>query len=165
MNDDDEWQLRYVRVPKGTHLSDSRASAGVERDLLREDGTNKLLGPTESVAADSASLYASSGDYAAGGSGAMEPSFGVQLVAEAVDALVAAIDWDAVFDRAAVAIGRTRGKIAKRLRSAIGRAEDRPGTDVAVEVADVSGVPPKAVLPATRAPEFKMSSAEYRGPS
>jgi hypothetical protein len=49
---DEDWQLRWVRVPEGTHLSDSKGSAGAERDLLREDRTNKLLGPTESVPAD-----------------------------------------------------------------------------------------------------------------
>ncbi|QYG93452.1 hypothetical protein HC251_14160 [Iamia sp. SCSIO 61187] len=48
---DDEWELRFVRVPRGTHLSKSSETPGVERDLLREDGSNKLLGPPESRAA------------------------------------------------------------------------------------------------------------------
>ncbi|TFC87440.1 hypothetical protein [Cryobacterium sp. TMT4-31] len=47
-HDDDEWFPREVRIPKGTHLSDSRDTPGAERNLLREDGTNRLLGPTES---------------------------------------------------------------------------------------------------------------------
>lgn len=47
-HDDDEWFPREVRIPKGTHLSDSRNTPGAERNLLREDGTNRLLGPTES---------------------------------------------------------------------------------------------------------------------
>ncbi|MFI1950346.1 hypothetical protein ACH437_00540 [Streptomyces xinghaiensis] len=47
-----EWHLRFVRIPEGMHLSDSKDTPGIDRDLLREDGTNKLLGPTESFPAD-----------------------------------------------------------------------------------------------------------------
>lgn len=49
---DEEWQLRRVRVPKGTHFSGSKDTPGAERELLREDGTNKLLGPPESFPVD-----------------------------------------------------------------------------------------------------------------
>lgn len=45
---EDEWVLREVRVPKGTHLSESKDTPGAERTLLRQDGSNKLLGPPES---------------------------------------------------------------------------------------------------------------------
>lgn len=48
----DEWQLRWVHIPKGTQLSNSKATPGANRDLLRDKGTNKLLGPTESRPAD-----------------------------------------------------------------------------------------------------------------
>ncbi len=50
MSDDE--QLRWVKVPKGTVLSGSKGTPGYERDLLRERGTNKLLGPAESRPAD-----------------------------------------------------------------------------------------------------------------
>src|SRR5262245_36864311 len=53
----DEWQLRRVRVPKGTHFSDSKETPGAERELLREDGTNKLLGPPESFPVDQDAMY------------------------------------------------------------------------------------------------------------
>ena len=46
MNDDEE--LRWVRRREGTHRSESRATRGYERDLLRDDDTKNLLGPTES---------------------------------------------------------------------------------------------------------------------
>lgn len=49
---DENWQLRLVRVPRGTHLSDSKKSPGRESNLLREDGSNRLLGPTESIPVD-----------------------------------------------------------------------------------------------------------------
>ena len=45
-------ELRYVRRPEGTHRSGSRETHGYDRDLLRENGTEKLLGPTESRPAD-----------------------------------------------------------------------------------------------------------------
>lgn len=46
MSQDEE--LRYVRRREGTHRSSSRETPGYERDLLREDDTENLLGPTES---------------------------------------------------------------------------------------------------------------------
>lgn len=54
--DEDEWVLREVRVPKGTHLSDSKVTPGAERTLLREDGSNKLLGPPEARPVEDADL-------------------------------------------------------------------------------------------------------------
>lgn len=45
-------ELRWVRRREGTHRSSSKATPGYERDLLREDGTEQLLGPTESRPAD-----------------------------------------------------------------------------------------------------------------
>lgn len=53
---DGEWQLRWVWVPKGTHLSKSRVTPGADKTLLLEDGTNRTLGPTESYPADEDSL-------------------------------------------------------------------------------------------------------------
>jgi len=45
-------ELRWVRRREGAHRSSSRATPGYERDLLREDNTEDLLGPTESRPAD-----------------------------------------------------------------------------------------------------------------
>lgn len=50
MSHDEE--LRWVRRHERTHRSGSRANPGYERDLLREDDTENLLGPTESRPAD-----------------------------------------------------------------------------------------------------------------
>lgn len=50
MSHDEE--LRWVRRREGTHRSSSRATPGYERDLLREDDSENLLGPTESRPAD-----------------------------------------------------------------------------------------------------------------
>lgn len=41
-------ELRWYRGREGTHRSGSRETPGYDRDLLRENGTEKLLGPTES---------------------------------------------------------------------------------------------------------------------
>lgn len=48
MEENGHWELRMVWVPNGAHLSSSAKTPGHQRDLLREDGTNKLMGPTES---------------------------------------------------------------------------------------------------------------------
>lgn len=48
----DEWELRLTRVPEGTHRAKSRNTPGADRDLLYKDGTNDLLGPTESRPVD-----------------------------------------------------------------------------------------------------------------
>lgn len=41
-------ELRWVLRPEGTHRSASRHTPGYERDLVREDESEKLRGPTES---------------------------------------------------------------------------------------------------------------------
>lgn len=46
MSHDEE--LRWTRLREGTHRASSRETPGYDRDLLRENGTNNLLGPTES---------------------------------------------------------------------------------------------------------------------
>lgn len=46
MSHDEE--LRWVRRREGTHRAGSRETPGYDRDLLRENGTENLLGPTES---------------------------------------------------------------------------------------------------------------------
>lgn len=46
MSPDEE--LRWVRRREGTRRSGSKETAGYDRDLLRDNGTGNLLGPTES---------------------------------------------------------------------------------------------------------------------
>lgn len=41
-------ELRWQKRPEGTHRSGSRETPGYDRDLLRENDTGNLLGPTES---------------------------------------------------------------------------------------------------------------------
>lgn len=97
---------------------------------------------------------------------AAEPSFGEQLVdaavAGAVEALVDAIDWDAVVEKAAVVLKRTKVRMVKRLHSALRRADNRPGMDAVAVAADIPEDSLEEVSPAVKAPEFRMSSAEYR---
>jgi hypothetical protein len=56
IDNEDEWELREVRRPKGTHRSRSTETPGADRELLREDGTNRNLGPSESRSVDDAAL-------------------------------------------------------------------------------------------------------------
>lgn len=57
MSHDEE--LRWVRRREGTHRSGSRETLGYERDLLRENDTEHLLGPTESRPANIAEIIRS----------------------------------------------------------------------------------------------------------
>jgi len=49
---DGHWEPAWIYVPNGTHLSDSRATPGANRNILRDDATNRLKGPTESIPMD-----------------------------------------------------------------------------------------------------------------
>lgn len=53
---EDEWEYRKVRKPQNTHFGKSTQTPGVERELLYEDGTNKLVGPPESLPVDEKEL-------------------------------------------------------------------------------------------------------------
>ena len=101
---DDEWVRREVRIPKGTHLSKSKDSAGAERDLLREDGTNRLLGPTESRSVEEDDLHRAYPYESVPSPDSGEPELPLLAgLAEAaitgfVNGLVESIDWEAVFE-------------------------------------------------------------------
>lgn len=123
---DDEWELRWVRVPQGTHLSNSRATPGRERDLLREDGTNKTLGPTESIAADEDAFFGvrSHGSNSPSGSGGTERTWAQQLAVGVITDVVKAVDWEAVFEQfVAPVFKRQSAKVGTHVRSAVGRIE------------------------------------------
>lgn len=160
---DDEWQLRMVRVPKGTHLSESRETEGAERDLLREDGTNKLLGPTESIPADdSYELRRHDADDPTD-SGSQGRSAGAPFIEQVISEVVAQIPWDEVFEKLVVpAFRRARGRLGHRFASARPKSDGDPGT--AVEVAALE--PPEAAgvsLDTTAdAIEIRMSAEEFR---
>jgi hypothetical protein len=160
-----EWQLRWVRVPEGTHLSNSKATQGAARDLLREDSTSRNLGPTESILADEDALYGVHfyETNSPSGPGGAELSWGQQIAADIVAEMVNAVDWDAIFEQiVAPAIKRTMGKIGKRLRSAIGRADGRAGTEIAALTPDAHADSSEEVGISVKAPRLGMSSAEYR---
>lgn len=160
-----EWQLRWVRVPQGTHLSNSKATQGAARDLLREDSTNRNLGPTESILADEDALYGVHfyETNSPSGSGGAELSWGQQIAVDIVEDVVKAVDWDAIFEQiVAPAIKRTMGKFGKRLRSAIGRADGRAGTEITALTPDAHADSSEEVGISIKAPRLGMSSAEYR---
>jgi hypothetical protein len=56
-HDSEDWELRLVRKQPNTHRSKSKSTDGLERELLREDGTNRIVGPTESRAVDDDFVY------------------------------------------------------------------------------------------------------------
>jgi hypothetical protein len=145
---DDEWELRRVRVPKGTHLSKSKDSEGAQRDLLREDGTNKLLGPAESMAVEEDDLDRaySSENAPSRDSGEPELPWAAQLLSDVIEEVVESIDWEAVFEHiVAPAAKRTKNRVANRLRSTFRRTkaeivefvpEDSPTSSTQVDAQD-----------------------------
>ncbi|MFJ5698998.1 hypothetical protein [Arthrobacter sp. NPDC093139] len=165
----EEWQLRRVRVPKGTHFSESKDTPGAERELLREDGTNKLLGPPESFPVDEAAMFGAHA-YAPDSprsTDTRELSPTQQAIA---DAIVDGGAWvlrevaAPVFkELVAPAIKRKSSEIAKSLRSAIREASGKAGsTELAVLTATPSADPSKEVDAAVEEPGISMSSAEFR---
>lgn len=167
MNQD--WYLRWVRIPEGTHLSDSKDTPGVERDLLREDGTNKLLGPTESFAADEDALHRVHAYETDSPRGAdvRELSLAQQwladLTAEVLDTVAREVVVPVFKEVVAPAIKRKFSGIAKSLRSTTREARGQAGT---TELAVLTATPPadssKEVDTAVVEPRISMSSAEFR---
>ncbi|MDX3375537.1 hypothetical protein ACH475_03630 [Streptomyces globisporus] len=164
-----EWHLRFVRIPEGTHLSDSKDSPGIERDLLREDGTNKLLGPTESFPADVDALLRDRGynTDALRSADVRELSPAQQAladaIAEALEAVVREFVVPAFKEVVAPAIKRKLSEITRSLRSAIREARGQAGT---TELTVLAGTPQsdysKELDAAVEEPTVSMSSAEFR---
>jgi hypothetical protein len=158
----DEWELRWVHVPEGTHLSNSRATPGRERDLLREDGTNKTLGPTESIPAEEHALFGvrSHGSNSPSGSGGTELTRAQQLAVGVITDVVKAIDWEAVFEQfVAPAIKRQSAKVGTRVRSAVGRISRRRRSDTAALAPNAES---DELDTSDNGPCLSMSGAEYR---
>lgn len=153
---DDDWELRKVRVPKGTHLSQSKDSEGAQRDLLREDGTNKLLGPAESMPVDEDDLNHYRRNPPPQDLGEREPSWLAQLLGDVVEELIEEIDWEAVFEHIiAPAIKRTKNRVANRFRSTFGRTK----TEIVEFVPDH---PSTALDTQDHDESFAVSREEYR---
>ncbi|MFD5097889.1 hypothetical protein [Streptomyces albidochromogenes] len=150
MNQD--WHLRYVRIPEGAHLSDSKETVGAQRDLLREDGTNKLLGPTESIPADEDALLRVH---------ALSPA--QQLVAEVLKEVAREVVVPILMEVVAPAVKRNVSRMVKSLLSATRAAGDRAD---AAELAVQPETPPadssKEMATAVEEPQISMSSEEYR---
>lgn len=175
MNQD--WHLRWVRIPEGTHLADSKDTPGVERDLLYEDGTNKLRGPTESFPADEDAFRRVREHETDSPRGAdqRELSPTQRAIADAVVELSERVLWDIILpvvnERVAPAITEVVIPAAKRklsglansLRSATREAIGRAGTtDLALQTATPPADSSKEVDAAVEEPRISMSSAEFR---
>ncbi|GEM_PF-5251396 len=86
---DRNWELRWVHIPEGRHLSRSTQTPGADRDLLRDNTTKKLLGPTESRPASLSDLSPADDPNTDGGGKA----FAAELALYAFDQV-----WDAYGD-------------------------------------------------------------------
>lgn len=162
---DDEWQLRWVRVPEGTHLSKSRETRGASRDLLRENGTNRNLGPTESVPADE-QMRRGSRSYlprALDDNGEPGLSRGQELVIGFIAEVVQAVDWDAVLQQVvAPAVKRQTERIRKRVRSAVKRSGAQAPSAAEVVHLDPAPAVAQAIVASDSLKSVPMSSTEFR---
>jgi hypothetical protein len=126
---------------------------------LREDGTNKILGPTESIPADDDDRYEDDiyETNSLSDPGTEEPSWVSQLAVELVTELISTLPWDEICEKiVAPAIERKMVTIRKRVRSTIGRLRGRALT------LDAHADSSEEVDILVEAPSAHLSSAEYR---
>lgn len=166
--DEDEWQPRLLRVPKGTHLSASRDTRGAERTLLRDDDTNRNLGPAESKPLDAAALQRllpGPPRPSNSGSGRAEPSLGRRLAIDLYERIPPEDQraaFDAVWDYGARLIRLIRAERAESRRAAAEQAGCQAGTDIAVRTPDARTETSEEAGVSVNAPVIEMTCAEFR---
>ena len=161
MEEDEE--LRVVKRRQGMHRSRSTGTPGYERDLLRDDDSNEVRGPTESRAPTDDDLHDALGygpqrgdDYSRDG---LSPGqqLAADVLSQVISELIASVDWGALARKGL-------GEVRKRLRRSQRRTNDAstpqvlPARSAAVE-------PPGARGPTggeVAEPELIMTSDEYR---
>ena len=159
-NSEDEWELREVRRPQGTHRSRSTETPGADRELLRENGTNRNLGPSESRAVDEEALRQRyQGDGVRYGSKVSMPphelTTGQRALLEAITVVVREVVVPVLRDVAVPAAKTKLSEMAERRRA---KALQRGIVDAQSEKADdveVSGQQTKDEVPA--APEVEVA--------
>ena len=124
----EEWQLRSVRVPKGTHLANSKGTPGAQRDLLYTNGTNALVGPAESVPVDKEE--GSSPDYEYAQSDEDGPGLGAAIAGLALIGLT-------IGTIAMVGASRDKNSRLRELESSLAEARRAEG-QAAVAISRVS---------------------------
>ena len=158
----EEWQLRMVRVPKGTHFSGSKDTPGAERELLLEDGTNKLLGPPESYPVDEDSLLHAPPRRAEVRELKPEQQKMADAIVRTGEWILREIAAPIFTELVAPAIKRKASEIAENLRSAITEIRSKDGlTEHAVSTrpTDLTTEAEATV----EEPGVNMTSAEFRG--
>ncbi|WP_312677898.1 hypothetical protein [Microbacterium sp.] len=169
MNYDEE--LRWVRRRDNAHRTKSRATAGYERDLLRSDSDDELLGPTESRAADIDEIVQAHSPVSPVTSAASPPpTAGQQILGAALDGILEALQpfidrgVDVTVDAAFAGLGRLwRWATAKRGEAARAKADEN-GPRAVVEAIERTDLPEDAeVEPADAAvSKRRVSADQYR---
>jgi hypothetical protein len=164
---DEEWELRWTRKQKGTHRPGSKATPGVERDLLYENGTNKLLGPTESFPADRSALhrYDDPGDHPP----RRELSPFQQAVANALEQVVDKLVWEVVVPHVEeVVIPHVRDVVYPAAKQKVRHGAQRArawwtkAPDGNAQATPQAPEPSQDLDTATDQSEITMTSAEFR---
>lgn len=166
--DPDETEYRYetriVRVPKDAHRSKSQKASGAASDLLREDDTNKLLGPSVSYSpedADRLGIRPSDPNTPSRPSG-KTLSAGQEDVAQVLGEVLGEVLREVVVQFVVPAVSRRIGKLSHRVRSVIGRDDSQTGADISAVPLDESENLSQDLDTSAEDRKVKMSSAEYR---
>ena len=160
---DDIWELRLQKMPKGAHRSRSRGTPGTDRDLLR-DGSNKLLGPTESRPVDMdklrEELLDTSEDNVSYHSDTPEQGPDWVAIVEGALELAQVVMSSKVFQEKVVPVVR-RG--AQSVRQRLSGKPAKTGSQNAIMAAEAAAVTarPENDL-SVAAPAIRMSADEYR---
>lgn len=164
-----EWVLREVRIPKGTHLSNSRANPDSERTLLRENGTNKLLGPTESRPIKSEEILNIDQVEPSSSQGYTEESLSpaqqalADTFAEVVDLVAREVVIPLIRDVAAPALKKKLGTLSNDVRTKSLAAYSKVRTATWTRPVRPVGLPPSKEIEAiSREAPLVMSAGDFR---
>lgn len=154
------YEHRIVRRPTDSHRSSSHKSRGAESDLLRQNGTNRLMGPTESYSIEEATRLGICPPHSAGPEGPAGRTLttGQTVLAQVLSDVAVAVTVQFVLP----AVERGVRRIAGRTRSAKACDAPRRGAEVAVPRPDESGVSQSRLSPAWQASPITMTNLEYQ---
>ena len=156
---DYRFEERIVRIPVDAHRSKSHKGSGAASDLLRQNGTNKLLGPTESYSIEEARRLGipTSRPDAPRGSGREGLTPAQQLAAQVLGEVLEAV----VVQVVAPAVGRQVRKLAYRTREAIRRDEHQSrSVEAAMEPSRADTTTPN-LHPSVKTDQVMMSAEEF----
>lgn len=162
MTDEDEWEPRLVRIPKGAHRSPSRDTPGADRELLRADGTNKLLGPSESIPFDPYDFQIPNEESSSKEENDRELSPETQELVDVLGALLTQVVWELggkTVQHFRPVVKHKMSALRKRLSRGSSATQAQSES---TELASLPAASSEEVQAAVVTPEVDMSLSEYQ---